>query len=51
MSRPAEGLGDHIEQMDLNPMCVFPDRAMVVDAKLRLNAVSGGGRLSPPQSG
>ncbi|MDI6895527.1 MAG: acetate--CoA ligase family protein [Bacillota bacterium] len=36
MSRLAEDLGDHIEQMDLNPVIIYPDRAVVVDAKLRV---------------
>ena len=36
VSRLAEDLGSYIEQMDLNPVIVSADRAVVVDAKLRL---------------
>ncbi|MDI6825443.1 MAG: hypothetical protein QME93_06030 [Bacillota bacterium] len=42
----AGDLGDHIEQMGLNPVIVYPDRAVVVDAKLRLNAAGGTARSS-----
>ncbi|MEW6545732.1 MAG: acetate--CoA ligase family protein [Bacillota bacterium] len=36
VSRLAEELGSYIEQMDLNPVIVHADRAVVVDAKLRV---------------
>lgn len=35
MSRLASDLGEYIEQMDLNPVIVYADRAVVVDAKVR----------------
>lgn len=35
VSRLAQELGEHIEQMDLNPVIVYADRAVVVDAKIR----------------
>jgi len=35
VSRLGQELGDRIEQMDLNPVIVYADRAVAVDAKLR----------------
>jgi acyl-CoA synthetase (NDP forming) len=36
VSRLGQELGDRIEQMDLNPVTVYAERAIAVDAKLRL---------------
>ncbi|MGB9660761.1 MAG: acetate--CoA ligase family protein [Moorellaceae bacterium] len=41
VSRLGIDLGQQIEQMDLNPVIVYADKAVVVDAKLRIRQANG----------